>query len=428
MTPNGLDAADRDAPLPGARPALVLLLAMNLLNYIDRYVLAAVAEEIQKEFNVTDEQVGTLGTVFLISYMVAAPVFGWLAEHARRWLLVGIGVLVWSVATGASGLATGFGVMLLTRVFVGVGEAAYGPAAPALISDLYPVKRRGSVLAWFYAAIPVGSALGYLLGGLVLKAGLSWHYAFFLVVPPGLLLGLWVLFLRDPPRGAADAGTARAARLADYVILLRTPSYVLCTLGMTAMTFALGGIAFWMPKYVGNRLGGTTDDLATANSIFGPIVVVAGLLATLAGGFAGDRLRERYPGSYFLVSGVGMFAGFPLFLAVLYTPFPYAWGLIFLAVFCLFFNTGPTNTVLANVTHPAIRASAFALNIFIIHALGDAISPWLIGRINDTVDPTMRVSFQVVSGMILLSGLLWLAGTSYLARDTERAPERLDSV
>lgn len=430
MPANGLDAAERDTPLPGARTALVLLLAMNLFNYIDRYVLAAVLDEIQKEFKATDEQVGRLATVFLISYMVAAPLFGVLAERYRRWALIGIGVLLWTVASGASGLATGLGIMLLTRVFVGIGEAAYGPAAPALISDMYPVKRRGSVLAWFYAAIPVGGALGYVLGGLVLKMGLSWHYAFFIVVPPGILLGLWALRMRDPPRGASDAGAPRAARWDDYLLLARTRSYVLCTLGMTAMTFAFGGIAFWMPTYVGKRLGGTTDDIATASAIFGGITVVAGLLATLSGGFLGDKLRDRYPGSYFLVSAVGMFIGFPLFVAMLYVPVEgnwiyLFWTLMFLAVFWLFFNTGPTNTILANVTHPAIRASAYAVNIFVIHALGDAISPWLIGWINDTYDKTMHLSFQVVSGMILLSGVLWLAGTPYLKRDTELAPTRL---
>src|SRR5687767_6815342 len=205
MAANGSDSADRDAPLPGARTALLLLLAMNLFNYIDRQVLAAVNKKIQEEFGSTDEQIGALATVFLISYMVAAPLFGLLAEHYRRWLLVGIGVLVWTLASGASGLATGFAVMLCTRVFVGVGEAAYGPAAPTIISDLYPVKRRGQVLAWFYVAIPVGSALGYVLGGQVLSWGLSWHYAFFLVVPPGIVLGVWALLMKDPPRGASEA-------------------------------------------------------------------------------------------------------------------------------------------------------------------------------------------------------------------------------
>src|SRR5207302_446226 len=123
--------------------------------------------------------------------------------------------------------------------------------------------------------------------------------------------------------------------------------------------------------------------LDNVNITFGAILVVAGLSATLLGGIAGDRLRNRFPGSYFLVSGVAMLVGFPLSIAMLYVPFPWAWGCIFLACFCLFFNTGPTNTILANVTHPAMRASGYALNILIIHAFGDVISPLVIGAITD---------------------------------------------
>jgi MFS family permease len=320
-----------------------------------------------------------------------------------------------------------FWFLLVTRCFVGIGEAAYGPVAPTVISDLYPVKIRGSVLAWFYAAIPVGSALGYTFGGLF-----GWPLAFYWVVPPGLALGLWCLAMPEPPVGQADLGPgqkARPARAQDYLVLLRTPSYVLVTLGMAAMTFALGGIGYFMPHYIHSYRG--QPNLDRINFVFGVIVVVAGLGATLAGGYVGDRLRARFSGSYFLVSGLAMLLGFPLFLAVIYTPFPAAWVLIFLACFCLFFNTGPTNTVLANVTHPAVRAQAFAVNILVIHLLGDAISPRIIGtvaRITALPDgtPNLNAGFLAVSGTILVGGVLWLAGVPFLARDTALAPKQLE--
>jgi MFS family permease len=161
----------------------------------------------------------------------------------------------------------------------------------------------------------------------------------------------------------------------------------------------------------------------SASTIFGDILVVSGLAATLLGGIVGDKLRARFGGSYFLVSGLAMLIGFPLFLAVLYVPFPLAWVFIFLACFSLFFNTGPTNTILANVTHPAMRAAAFALNIFVIHSLGDVISPVIIGIITDKYN--MNAAFLVVGVMFLVSGLIWLIGARYLARDTELAPRRL---
>ena len=456
-----------------ANAALALLLAINLFNYIDRQVLAAVAPEIQKDFHADDATTGLLQTAFLASYMLIAPLFGWLGDRYRRWPLIGIGVILWSLASGASGLAAelggffenrltwmsalfsslgltaGIGALLLTRMFVGVGEGAYGPTAPTMISDMYPVENRGRMMAWFYAAIPVGSALGYLLGGAILSMDLTWHWAFFVVLPPGIILGVWCFLMRDPPRGASESvavvspGTASIAtppghlagsapsvtvkskRFAEYRALLKTPSYLLNTAGMTAMTFALGGIGFWMPKYIVWQSGGEVS-LKTANSVFGPIIVVSGLLGTLAGGWVGDRLRPRFGGSYFLVSGTAMVLAFPLFLLLPITPFPLAWALIFATSFCLFFNTGPTNTILANVTHMSVRATGFALNILVIHAAGDAISPWLIGKINDRWHGDMNAGFMAISFTILVGGLFWLAGTTFLARDTERATTRPD--
>lgn len=428
-------SATTSAPLPGARHALLLLVAINLFNYIDRQVLSAVEPEIRKHFlspdspgaafwlNINDNPkfwTGCLAMAFLVFYMLLSPVFGWLADRTSRWLLVAVGVTIWTLASGGSGLAVTFGLMFLTRCFVGCGEAAYGPVAPTVISDLYPVARRGSVLAWFYAAIPVGSALGYVLGASV-KGPLGWQWAFFLVVPPGLLLAVLCLKMPEPPRGLADAAvTTRKLTGKDYLVLWHTPSYVFCTIGMTAMTFALGGIAWWMPAYLEEH----RQQGAGATTIFGAIIVVTGLGATLLGGAAGDKLKPRFSGSYFLVSGLAMLVGFPFVVLFLYTPFPWAWIPLTLAVFCLFFNTGPTNTILANVTHPSIRATAFAINIFIIHLLGDVISPPILGALIGKENHYER-AFLVVSLAVLIGGVFWLLGMRYLARDTELAPTRL---
>lgn len=416
-------------PLPGARPALILLLLINLFNYIDRYVLAAVEPNIAREFfgdaesAATLAKMGSLATAFLISYMVAAPVFGWLADRMSRWLLVGLSVLLWSLATGASGLAGTFMLLLITRLFVGVGEAGYGPAAPTIISDLYPVGRRGAVLAWFYMAIPVGSALGFAIGGIV-GTSLGWRWAFYVVTLPGILLGIWCFFMKEPPRGTADLADQphRRPGLSDYLALARIRSYTINTAAMAAMTFAIGGISFWMPRYL-TQVRGLKDNSKT---IFGGVTVVAGLAATLLGGLAGDKLRPRFPGSYFLVSGCGILAACPFILMMLYTPFPAAWACVFFAVFFLFFNTGPSNTALANVTHPSIRATAFALNIFMIHAVGDAPAPPLLGGIAGRYG--WNTTFYVVAAAMALAGLLWLWGTRYLAADTAAAPHRLDST
>ncbi len=226
---------------------------------------------------------------------------------------------------------------------------------------------------------------------------------------------------------------AHRPSLADYKLLLRIPSYVLNTAAMAAMTFAIGGAGYWIPKYVLFRRFGPLAQVAESkwkpqlgpiNLTFGIIMVVSGLSATLLGGWAGDKLRDRFPGSYFLVSAVSMIAGFGLFLLMLITPFPWIWGVVFLAVFCLFFNTGPSNTALANVTHPAMRSTAFALNILVIHGLGDAISPPIIGAINDHYRGDMNMGFLAVSGAMLVGGVLWLWGAQYLAADTAAAPHQ----
>jgi MFS family permease len=443
-------ATDAPAPprSPSPRLALMLLVAINLFNYIDRQVLAAVEPEIRRELFADQSEsdakfrTGLLATAFLVSYMLIAPVFGFLADRAWRWGLVGLGVIIWSLASGASGIDWGvspgmaFVLLLLTRCFVGIGEAAYGPVAPAMIADLYPVSKRGKVLAWFYVAIPVGGALGYAWGAAFLQLNLGWRWAFFSVVPPGLALGIWCLFMKDPPRGAATdsivEGYAEVPRQAeggvaapthkpgprDYLTLLKIPSYLLNTLGMTMMTFAIGGLAFWMPDYL-ERRGVEGAGPLDARTLFGVITAVAGLASTIAGGMLGDALRTKVKGSYFFVSAVAMMIGFPMTLGFLYAPFPLAWVFIFLAVFCLFFNTGPTNTILANVTQPSMRASGFALNILIIHLLGDAISPPLIGWISGLY--SMNTGFIVVSLAMLMGGLFWLAGMRHLERDTVMA-------
>jgi len=436
MADEPASTAPQTAPqrMPRARASLLLLLVINLFNYIDRYILAAVEPRIRKEFFAPDSEhanfwMGTLATAFLVSYMLAAPIFGWLGDRINRWAIVGAGVLVWSLASGASGLAATFAILLTTRVFVGIGEAAYGPIAPTIISDMYPVERRGSVLAWFYMAMPVGTAIGFALGGFVASVTDSWRWPFYVVVAPGLVLCVLSLLRKDPPRGSADPSAARRRpTAADYAQLFKIPSYVFNLLGMTAMTFAVGGMSFWMRTYISEFRG--LHNEAQVTTTFGAIVVASGLTATLLGGYLSDKLRARLPGSYFTVSAIGMFLGFPLFLAVLWTPFPLAWVFLFLSIFCLFLNTGPTNTIIANVTHPSIRASAYAVSILFIHMLGDAISPFLIGLITDRTKSAehpggnMNTAFLAVSAAILLSGVFWMLGARHLKRDTELAPTR----
>jgi MFS transporter, Spinster family, sphingosine-1-phosphate transporter len=405
-------------PLP--RRALALLIGLNLLCYIDRYILAAVEPEIRATFFAANDpdamaKTGFLATAFLLSYMILSPLFGWLSDRYSRWVIIAFGVAVWSLATLGSGWAATFGFLLLARIFVGAGEAAYGPASPTILADLFPIEKRGIVMAWFFAAIPVGSAIGYMFGGVVAGSH-GWRAPFHYAAIPGLILaGLCLLFKdrRPPP---APGTKRKHASFSDYLALLRIPSFVLNVAAQTAMTFAIGGISFWAPAYFHGTRG--QPDLAHINLIFGGITAVAGLTATLLGGWLGDRLVGRFPGAYFLVSSGGMLLAFPCTVAMLFAPFPMAWVFCFFAIFFVFMNIGPSNTAIANVTSPAVRSTAFAVNIFVIHALGDAISPPLIGAIADRW--SLTAGFFVVSLAMLLGGLLWLAGAKVLGRDTAR--------
>ena len=403
-------------PISGARSALFLLLAINLFNYIDRQILAALEPDIRETFFAPDDvnrmtKTGLLAVAFFVTYMVSAPVLGFLADRISRWVIVGVAVILWSLASGASGLAATFGILFATRIFVGIGEGGYGPAAPTILSDLFPIETRGRIMAIFCAAIPVGSALGYVIGGLI-GAHLGWRWAFYLVTPPGLLLGLLCFWQRDP-RGAADNRVQESQRsIRAYLNLFRTRSYLINCIAQTLMTFVLGGLGFWVPAYL--RYRDQSSDVGM--TIFGLITVVAGLVSTLLGGIIADKLRPRFAGSYFWVSGMGMLIACPIFIVALYMPFPAAWVPMFVAIFFLFLNTGPSNTALANVSLPAVRATAFAASIFVIHAFGDVQAFWLLGYIGGHTN--MHVAFLFVSGIIFLSGLVWLIGVKYLAADT----------
>jgi MFS transporter, Spinster family, sphingosine-1-phosphate transporter len=407
----------RQKPLSGARTALLLLLSINLFNYIDRQILAALEPDIRASFFSASDpnamtKTGLLGDAFFVTYMLSAPILGLLADRISRWLIVGSAVILWSLASGGSGLAGTFAILFATRICVGIGEGGYGPAAPTILSDLFSIEIRGRVMAIFYAAIPVGSALGYVIGGLI-GAHLGWRWAFYLVTPPGLLLGLLCFLQRDPRVGAHELVQKSPRRsLADYVRLFRTRSYLINCIAQTLFTFVTGGLGFWASAYL--RYRNQSPDVGM--TIFGLITVVAGLVSTLLGGVIADRLRSRLAGSYFWVSGIGMLMACPFFIATLYTPFPAAWVPMFFAIFFLFLNTGPSNTALANVSLPAVRATAFAVNILVVHALGDVQAFWLLGYIGGHTN--MHVAFLFVSGIIFLSGVAWLIGVKYLPADT----------
>jgi MFS family permease len=395
------------------RRALAVLTLINLFNYLDRWIVAALAESMKhSELQLSDTQLGSLMTGFIIVYMIAAPLFGSLGDARSRTRLLGLGVAIWSVATALAGLATGYASLFAARAAVGVGEAAYGTISPALLADYFPRERRGRVFAIFFAAIPIGSALGYIVGGLV-DHYFGWRQAFFVAGVPGLVLAALALRLYDPPRGAQDAAGGPAsgahgvslgsAARAAYAALVRNRPYVLTVLGYAAYTFAIGALAFWTPAFL-ERTRGIPKAQATVQ--FGAIVVVTGFIGTYAGGWIGDYFLRVSRQAYLWVSGLVTLLAAPLTLVALAAPRPAVyWPAIVAAELCLFASTGPINSAIVNVVSPHMRATAVALSIFAIHFLGDVPSPSLVGFLSDA--RSLGEAVLIIPLAVLVGGMIW---------------------
>lgn len=386
--------------------ALGILTFINLFNYVDRFVLAAVLESIKKDLHFTDAQSGWLATGFILVYMATSPIFGIFGDRSRRPPLIALGVAIWSVATALAGFARGFGSLFTTRSMVGVGEAAYGTIAPALLSDHFPLEKRGRVFAIFFAAIPIGSALGYVLGGAADHA-FGWRAAFWIAGTPGLVLSLLVLAVKEVPRGLHDVAPAQPAAtkkpLTAYLDLFGNRQYLLTVLGYAAYTFALGGLAFWTPTFLERERGLPRSE---ATVMFGGIVVVTGFVGTFLGGWCGDWLLKRTKESYLWVCGVSALLAAPFAYLSFSQPDKriYLPAMVIAEIF-VFASTGPVNSAIVNLVAPTERASAVALSIFVMHALGDVPSPPLIGIVSDT--SSLEHAFLMVPVAIFLSGLIW---------------------
>jgi MFS family permease len=405
-------------PPRAATTALVLLTVVNLLNYIDRYVVPAVFESLKRSpLHPSDAQLGWLMSGFLLVYTLAAPVFGRLGDRGRRPRVLAAGVALWSAATALGGLAWSYLSLFVARAAVGVGEAAYGTIGPSLLADNFPPRTRGRAFAIFFTAIPVGAALGYVLGGFV-DHRWGWRSAFFVAGIPGVLLAALVSRLSDPQRGASDNAVPTVAVLGQAArmdALLSNRAYRLTVLGYAAYTFALGGIATWMAPFL-ERVRGLPGNVATVR--FGGIVVMTGLAGTYMGGWLGDVLRTRTEQGYLWLSGVATLLAAPLFYLALASPTPSVyWSAMIGAELLMFASTGPINTVIVSVVPPSIRTSAMALSIFAIHALGDVPSPALVGAISDL--RSLDVAVLILPVAALVGGAIW----TYAASTTRVSPE-----
>jgi predicted MFS family arabinose efflux permease len=387
--------------------ALALLTALNFFNYIDRYVLPSVQPLVQKELHRSDAEMGVLTSVFFAFYMCVAPFMGVLADRYPRRVLIATGAVLWSGATLLTAVTTDYTSLLIRHTLVGIGEASFVTIAPAFIADLYPEHRRGRMLSIFYLAIPMGTAMGYVLGG-HLGPVYGWRAPFMVAAIPGFLLAAALAFIPEPARGHSDVLLSTPER-STIAGLIHNRAYWTATLGTAMMTFALGGLSVWMPTFLSRVRGMTLSD---ANILFGEAVLVAGFIATILGGWLGDRLLRKRKSAYYLVSAVGMALALPFMVVALYHQGRLMFPAIFLALFFLLLNTGPLNAAIVNSVGAPIRATAIAVNVFTIHILGDVPSPPLIGYISDKTG-SLPQGFIVAVIAVALSAAILFFGSRY---------------
>jgi MFS family permease len=386
------------------RTALIVLTALNLLNYADRNVLYAVQPLVQDEFHLTHTQIAYLTSAFLGFYMVAAPFVGPLADRYSRKVIIVLGAVFWSALTLLTAVTHTYGELLVRHTLVGVGEATFVTIAPTFVVDLFSEDKRARILGVFYLAIPVGSAAGYLLGG-YLAPIYGWRFPFYIAAAPGFVLALAVLLLKEPERGQFDTLKATPERR-SILGLLHNRAFLAATMGMAAMTFSLGGIQVWMPQFLFSE---RHYSLERANLMFGLIVVVDGIVASLAGGWLGDYLLRRTKSAYYLVSAISMALGVPFMIVALFSSGRLMVPAIGVAAFFLLLNTSPLNAAVINSVDAHIRATAISVNIFVIHILGDVPSPTMMGWVAD--HRSLQAAFilpviaMAVSSAILLSGM-----------------------
>jgi len=408
------------------RTALIVLTALNLLNYADRNVLFAVQPLVQEEFHISKVQIGYLTSAFLLCYMCAAPFVGPLADRYSRKLIIVVGAMFWSGLTLLTAVTHNYSELLVRHTLVGIGEATFVTIAPTFVVDLFSEDRRARILGVFYLAIPVGSAAGYLLGG-NLAPHYGWRFPFYIAAAPGFLLALLLLFLKEPERGQFDSPKQGSEKSANRPIapgsgvvlgLLRNPAFLTATLGMAFMTYSLGGIQVWMPQFLYSE---RHYSLAAANFMFGIIIVGDGIVASLSGGWLGDYLRRRMKSSYYAISAASMALGIPFMIVALFSRGKLMVPAIVVAAFFLLLNTSPLNAAVINSVDAHIRATAISVNIFIIHILGDVPSPTMMGWVADK--RSLQAAFILpviamgISSAILFYGMRFAPPVSF-----DRAP------
>jgi MFS family permease len=401
------------------------MVAINFLNYMDRWVAASASPLIQKEFHLNDAQIGSLGSAFLIVYATAAVPFGYWADRGVRRTVVGVGVAIWSVATLFTGFAHSFLQLVVSRGVLGIGEASYYPAGTSLLSDYFAKEQRGRAMSIWAAGSPLGIAVGFAAGGYVAER-FGWRNAFFFAAVPGILCALLAFRLREPLRGSAEArGPAlretHEASLRKVLALMRIPTLRAAILSQTLLYFVLASNAFWLPTLLHRRF-----DLSPSKAglLAGVVLVVGGLIGTLAGGWIADRRSSKTPAANLQVGIAGFLIGAVFIVISLVAPLtigpiPIFVPAFLIAVISLYLYLGPFTAVSLDVVSPALRASSVTMLLFIAHVFGDSHSTFDVGYLSDRIGSLQAALLITSPTLLILAAIVAATGLRSVKGDIQ---------
>jgi MFS transporter, Spinster family, sphingosine-1-phosphate transporter len=403
LIPDGLRSGPRHIRL------LVVLGLINFVNFADRLVIVPLFPLLRDEFSITDAQLGALQTVLQIVLAVATVPFALLADRVNRRVIIAAGVMVWSVAALLSGLASTYMMLLAARALVGIGEAAYAPAAQSMISGEFAPQLRARALAVFAAGMLIGGAAGQALGGYVADTN-GWRWAFAVIGVPGLLLGLAVLRLDDPPRGPKT-------ELVPIAHLLKVPAYLALIFSGVLVTFASVSFITWGPDYVVRYKDISMRQASLLLASLGLVALVGG---ALAGGTVADFLQRRMAYGRVIAVALGFLCAGPFLLWGLATDDRQQLVLGFgLAAFFMSWQHGPVTAMIHDMMPPRAYATSVGLYMFVTQLAG-ALGPSLVGNVSDIFDLQLGLQFAVA--VLALGSLSFLLVIYFIRRHGLRHP------
>jgi len=394
---------------------VAVLVYVNLINYMDRLTLAGILEDVKREFNASDAMAGILQTAFIVSYMLFAPLFGYLGDRYSRKAIMAGGVFLWSIFTLIGSFMSGaeehrgkgwgnpdFLAFLGCRAMVGIGEASYSTIAPTIISDMFVKDTRSKMLALFYFAIPVGSGLGYIVGSETAAFFGHWQWGLRATPVLGIVaVVLIILLLTDPPRGESEGHEDLQANSyrEDLAYLATNTSFILSTLGFTCVTFCTGALSWWGPIFIQRGLETQPEEERAMNPssvpfVFGVVTMMSGVVGVPLGMVLSTKLKAKYPRADPIICGVGILISavfLTLGMLLCESNIVATFAFIFIGEVSLNLNWSIVADILLYVVTPTCRSTAEAVQILLSHTFGDAGSPYLIGLISDGLF-TMMVS------------------------------------